>query len=205
MYHSPESIIIPILVREWGALKAKFANPADPINAYLGLPEVDDIRKAYAEDQKAMQFVEGWPGVPAKMPVMVVEEREQSENEQFLGHGLDHIEDAGAQKLTERSMFSFRRTVSIEVLSKNKNTTEYYAILARLFLLSARSELDSDSNNFRKQRIQALAGIVREVPDFPEDVFGRTILFSYDHDEAIEVVRDIPTIQKFDIIKAATA
>ena len=203
MYHSPESIILPILKREWDALKARFADPADPIHAYLGLPETDDIRKSYAEDRTKMRFVEGWPNDPAKMPAMVVEEREQSENEQYLGHGLDIIEDAEAQKITEQSRFSFRRTVSIEILSKNKNTTEYYAILARLFLLSARTELDNGPNDFRKQRIQAMVGIVRDIPDFPEDVFGRTILFSYDHDETIELVRDIPTIQEFDIRKTA--
>lgn len=203
MYHSPESVILPILVREWGALQARFADPADPIHAYLGLPETDDIRKSYAEDRTKMRFVEGWPNDPAKMPAIIVEEREQSENEQFLGHGLDHIEDAEAQKLTERSTFSFRRTVSIEVLSKNKNATEYYAILARLFLLSARTELDVDPNYFRKQRIQAMIGIARDIPDFPEDVFGRTILFSYDHDETVELVRNIPTIQEFDIRKSA--
>ena len=203
MYHTPEAVLIPILKREWDALKAKFADPSDPIHAYLGLPETDDIRKEYAEDRKRMRFVESWPNDPAKMPVVVVEEREHSETTQYEGHGYDQTEDAGAQQLTEESRFSFRRTVSIEILTKNKDVAEHYMILMRLILLNARTELDNGLNGIRNQRVQGVMGIVRDIKDFPEDVWGRTIMFSYEHDEVIQTVRPIPTIQEFELVKSA--
>lgn len=207
MYQPSEVDILDLLVAEFPKLDAQFQDPDSPLNEHLSgysATEKDDIKKEYRKvKQHRGIFTEAFPRGPANLPAVVVEERDQSETEQFLGTMGDLEEDEGAGKVSLTSQFVFRKTVGVEIVTKNKDATKHLTVLIRFLFLVNR--LTFEGKGMRQQRIQAVNGITREVTEFPEEAFVRTIIFSFVTDEEVKSITQVPVITDIEPIHTEKA
>lgn len=196
MYQPSEVDIIGLLETEFPKLDDQLKDPDSPLNEYLSgysATEKDNIKKEYRKvKQHRGIFMESFPHEPANLPAIVVEERDQTETEHFLGTMGDIEEDEGTGKVKLTSQFVFRKTVAIEVVTKNKDATKHLTVLIKWLFLVHR--LTFEAKGMRQQRIQAVNGITREVTGFPEEAFVRTIIFSFTTDEEVQSITEVPVI-----------
>lgn len=197
MYRPSEVLLLDMLEAEFPKLDAQLQNPDSPLNEHLSGysdTEKDTIKKEYRKARESLKFTEAFPREAANLPVVVVEEREQTETEQGLGTMGDSTEiDAEGKEVLE-SQFVFRKTVGIEIVAKNKDAVKHLTVLIRFMFLIRR--LTFEGLGMRMQRVQQVSGLTREVGEFPEEAFVRTILFTYTTDEFVKVLSDVPVITK---------
>ena len=200
MYRASEVEVIGLLEAEFAKLDAQLQEADSPLNEHLSgysVEERDTIKKGYRKWRENIKFTEAFPREIAQLPAVVVEETEQAETEQHLGQMGDVGEDPGKGVEILTLAYTFRRTARIEIVAHNKDETKHLTVLLRFILLSGRTEFDS--RGMRSQRLQAVNGITREVSDFPEEAFVRTIMFGFTLEEEIKVKTKVPVITEIDV------
>lgn len=200
MYRASEVEIIGLLEAEFAKLDAQLQEADSPLNEHLSgysVEERDTIKKGYRKWRDNIKFTESFPREVAQLPAVVVEETEQSETEQHLGQMGDvgEVAGKGVEELT--LAYTFHRSARIEVVTHNKDATKHLTVLLRFILLSGRIEFDS--RGMRSQRLQAVNGITREVNEFPEEAFVRTIMFGFTLEEEIKARTNVPVITEIDV------
>lgn len=200
MYRATEVEVIRLLETEFPKLDAQLQDPTSTLNEHLSgysAKERDTIKKGYRKALENIKFTEAFPREAAQLPAIVVEETEQAETEQHLGQMGDVGEDPGKGVEVLTLAYTFHRTARIEIVTHNKDEAKHLSVLIRFILLSGRIEFDS--RGMRSQRLQAINGITREVGEFPEETFVRTIMFGFTLEEEIKARTQAPVIVDIDV------
>jgi hypothetical protein len=200
VYRASEVEVLGVLESEFPKLDAQLQDPDSPLNDHLSgysAEERDTIKKGVRKWSENIKFSEAFPRENAQLPAVIVEEREQTETEQHLGTMGDVSELEGKGVEVFIGAFTFRRTVGIEIVAHNKDEAKHLTVLIRFIMLSNR--IAFDALGMRNQRLQTINGITREVSDFPEEAFVRTIMFGFTLDEEIKVETQVPVITDIDV------